>query len=299
VSFSHPGLYVTGDSLLEELIPVIKPGWLIAEDLDYSSKPDDLKAGLKHLELLWHSGGNPVDQELLYALPALRSLIIEYWDSTDITDLQWEKLKGLESISIIESEIHDLSSIAALSRIRNLNIVNCETLQEIAAIDEMGRLACVGFTGCKHIQDIPAILEMSSLTRLSIPGNTSQEEFADIISRQDAIQVLELIGCDGITDLLPLLKSPELKALTVDFNLTDPGQLSRLSGLELLVLGEDFFEDSLLIAQIQQAMPDTRIVAGGGFCLGSGWILLLLPVIVLLMLARQRFSGSNHARTGP
>jgi hypothetical protein len=298
VFFTHPGLFVEGDSLLEEWISVISPVWLIAEDLDFTSTPDHMKAGLKHLELLWHTGGDPIDHDLLYDMPALQSLIIEYWDSTGIAGLQWERLKGLRSISIIASEIHDLYPLAVLSGIRNLNFINCESLREISAIAELRSLTCLEFTGCKHITDIPAMLRLPSLTRLSIPGNTTQEEFADIISRQDALQVLELIDCDSITDLSPLVESPTLKALTVDFELSDPAQLKRISGLELLVLGEDFFEDSLAIAGIRQAMPDTRIVAGGGFCLGSGWILLLLPGIILWILVRQLFSGTHHIGSG-
>lgn len=294
----HPGLFVEGDSLLEEWINVISPVWLITEDLNYSSIPDHLKAGFKHLELLWHTGGNPIDHDLLYEMPALQSLIIEYWDSTGIADFQWERLKGLRSISIIESDIHDLHPLAELHGIRNLNIINCETFREIAAITDLPRIKCLGFTGCKSITDIPVMLKIPSLTRLSIPGNTTQEEFAGIISRQDALQVLELIDCDNITDLSPLAKSTALKALTVDFELSDPEQLNRLTGLELLVLGEAFFEDSTAIDGIRRAMPGTRIVAGGGFCLGSGWILILLPGIILLIVARQRFSKSHHTRGG-
>jgi hypothetical protein len=293
---SNPGLFIEGDSLLEEVLSVIKPVWLIAEDLIYSTISDDAKANLKHLELLWHSGADSIDPDFLYGLPELNSLIIEYWDSTDITDLQFEKLRSLESLSIIESDIHDLSPIAASSKIRNLNLIYCETLKEIGSVADLAGISCLGLTGCQNIIDIPAILQMPPLTRLSIPGNTSQRELADIISRHNALQVLELISCDSITDLSPLEDYTGLKALTLDFNVPDLKPVYQLTGLELLVLAEDFFEDSLAITEIQQAMPDTRIVAGGGFCLGSGWILLLVPAIIILIIVRKRFTGSRLAR---
>ncbi len=293
---SNPGLFIEGDSLLEEVLSLIKPGWLIAEDLNYSTISDDTKANLKHLELLWHSGADSIDLDFLYGLPELNSLIIEYWDSTDITDFQFAKLKSLESLSIIESDIHDLSPIAALSKIRNLNIVYCETLKEIGSVADLAGITCLGLTGCQNIIDIPAILQIPQLTRLSVPGNTSQMEFADIISRHNALQVLELVSCDSITDLSPLEDYSGLKALTLDLNVSDLKPVCQLTGLELLVLSEDFFEDSLAITEIQQAMPDTRIVAGGGFCLGSGWILLLVPAIIILVILRKKFTGSRFAR---
>ena len=299
-TLSKPGLFVEGDSLLEEVIAIVRPRWLIGEALNYSSVPEDVRNGCENLELLWHSGADPVDYDFLYALPALNSLILEYWDSTDLADIQWDQLKYIESLSIIQSDLYDLSPLALLPGIRNLNIVNCETLREITAIGEHRRLAFLGFTGCQHITNIPAIQEMTSLTRLSVPGNTSQAEFADIMARQETIQVLELIDCESITDLSPLENHTGLRALTVDFNLSDPAQLCRLSGLELLVLGENILEDSLAMAEIRKALPETRIVAGGGFCLGSGWILLLLPAILLCSLVRQRYAGSRPAAgTGP
>ena len=225
----------------------------------------------------------------------MNSLIIEYWDSTDITDFQFAKLKSLESLSIIESDIYDLSPIATSSRIRNLNLIYCETLKEIGSAVDLDGITCLGLTGCENITDIPAILQMPQLTRLSVPGNISQMEFADIINWHSTLQVLELIGCDNITDLSPLEHYSGLKALTLDFDIHNLKPVYQLAGLELLVLAEDFFEDSLAITEIQQAMPETRIVAGGGFCLGSGWILLLIPAVIILVIVKKIFIGSRIA----
>lgn len=293
---SNPGLFIEGDSLPGAVLTHLKPEWLIAEDLDYSTLRDDARANLRHLELLWHSGAGSIDPELLYGLPALGSLIIEYWDSAEIADLQFKKLRNLESLSIIESNIHDLSPVAAASGIRNLNLIYCDSLEKIGSAAGLKGLSCLGFTGCQHIRDIPAIAQMAPLTRLSLPGNTSQPEFADIISRHGQLQVLELVGCESITDLSPLEDLSALRALTLDLSIADLKPVCQLNELELLVLSEDLFEDSLAMAEIRRAMPGTRIVAGGGFCLGSGWILLLVPAVIILIMARNRFTGLQHAR---
>jgi hypothetical protein len=293
---TNPGLFIEGDSLIEEVLSVLKPGWLIAEDLNYSAISDDVKSNLKHLELLWDAGKKAIDHDFLYHLPDLNSMIIEYWDSADITDFQFAKLKSLESLSIIESGIHDLSPIAASSKLKNLNLIYCETLKDIGSARDLHRITCLGLTGCQNIIDVPAILQMPQLTRLSVPGNITQTEFEDIIARQGALQVLELIGCDSITDLTPLEDYAGLKALTLDFNVSDLKPVFHLTGLELLVLAEDFFEDSLAMSEIQKALPDTRIVAGGGFCLGSGWILLLVPAIIILVMVRKKITGKRFAR---
>jgi hypothetical protein len=82
----------------------------------------------------------------------------------------------------------------------------------------------------------------------------------------------------------------------LDFNIPDLRPVYQLIGLELLVLPEELFEDSLAIAEIQQAMPGTRVIAGGGFCLGSGWILLLVPAVIILIIVRKRFTGLRPAK---
>jgi hypothetical protein len=289
----HPGLLIEGDSLLEDVITLLEPGWMIAEELDFSALPAQARAGLKHLELLWHLGADPVDYEFLYGLPELRSLIIQYWDSIDFAELHWEELNRLESLTVIESDIRDLDPLVACAEIRNLNIVFCEPLSAVGAITDIPGLTSLGFTGCFQIDSIPLMLEVPSLIRLSFPGNTNQEAFADIVAGLDALEVVEMIQCKGITDLSPLQDHPGLRALTVDFDLPDVKSLTSLSGLELLVLTADYFEDSLAMAEIRKAMPDTRIVAGGGFCLGSGWILLLLPAILLLVMLKQKTVGSK------
>jgi hypothetical protein len=111
--------------------------------------------------------------------------------------------------------------------------------------------------------------------------------------------VLELIDCDRISDLAPLKGYTGLRALTLDIDVENLQPVYDLEGLDLLVLAEDFFEDPLVIGEIRQAMPDTRIVAGGGFCLGSGWILLLFPALILLVLMRNKLSPTPHARRNP
>jgi hypothetical protein len=290
---THPGLFIEGESSIERVLTVIAPGWLMAEDLNYAAAPAEVKTNLKHLELLWHGGADRVDPEFLYGLPELNSLILEYWDSTTITDFQFRKLTNLKSLSIIDCAIHDLSPLAGSSWITDLNLIYCESLEEISSVTDFSRIACFSLTGCPNIRDIMAIGELPALARLSLPGNTSQKEFTEILARQKKLQVLELVDCERLEDLTPLQEVKGLRALILDSPVEDFESIHGLKGLELLVLGGDYFDDTLAMSGIRQALPDTRIVAGGGFCLGSGWILLLVPAIIVLILARKRLTGSG------
>ena len=57
--------------------------------------------------------------------------------------------------------------------------------------------------------------------------------------------------------------------------------LDSLEQLKLLVLTSEVFDDyPLFITELRTSLPDTRIVPGSGLCLGSGWLLLLIPFIL-------------------
>ena len=52
--------------------------------------------------------------------------------------------------------------------------------------------------------------------------------------------------------------------------------------------------DGQQIEQVQAAAPNAQVVAGG-YCLGSGWILLVIPAVAALRLAvRRRNKGLDR-----
>ncbi len=74
----------------------------------------------------------------------------------------------------------------------------------------------------------------------------------------------------------------DLRVLKLDL----PGEalidLEALGQLELIVLQSDLFEkEPGWIDDLKTKLPNTRVVPGSGLCLGSGWLLLLLPFILI------------------
>jgi uncharacterized membrane protein len=43
---------------------------------------------------------------------------------------------------------------------------------------------------------------------------------------------------------------------------------------------------------MQKSLPGTSIVANEGFCLGSGWLLLIIPLVLVL-----KFFGSKKGKS--
>ena len=76
-----------------------------------------------------------------------------------------------------------------------------------------------------------------------------------------------------------------MKKLTVLELQLDKKQLLMLDSLdqvELIVLSDKVIDTNPeWIKELRESMPNTKIVPGSGMCLGSGWLLLLLPCILL------------------
>ena len=108
---------------------------------------------------------------------------------------------------------------------------------------------------------------------------------------------MEIILFEELENLKPLENYSGIKALTLDTGFVDFAPLYQMKDLELLVLGESYFDDSLKMEALQNTLPKTKIVPGGGMCLGSGWILLLLPILSVLLVFKTRLIKSRPSRT--
>jgi hypothetical protein len=275
-----PGLYISGDGPADELFNIFSPKWIFAEDMPMERISGKAQSNLSGTELLICYCGDAGSIDFLNDLPGLHSLVLGGCRADAVSELSLERLTGLSSLCLFESDIQDLSYIGPLTGLSSIDLVECENLISIEALQNFRDLKSLGISDCDHIQDIAIINEVPGLERLSLTSDISQADFEAIIAGQPNLKVLELIYCENITDLSPLKGISGLEVLTIGLENADLSPLYGMQNLELLTLEQEFFEDSLLIETMKRALPDTRIVPGGTFCLGSGWLLLLIPVIL-------------------
>ena len=115
----------------------------------------------------------------------------------------------------------------------------------------------------------------------------------EIVHDHPDLAGLELFETGEITDLTPLKDLRHLKYLLVETPNADPDPLLEMKGLRWLAVsqekkeadeepqGEDRF------VKLQKALPQTAIVGVVPLCLGSGWILLLVPATGLAWLIEK------------
>jgi hypothetical protein len=75
--------------------------------------------------------------------------------------------------------------------------------------------------------------------------------------------------------------------------------IMQMPHLKYLSMPEDYLEDSLNLEAMKKALPNTIISANSGFCLGSGWLLLLLPLSLLAFLIQRLFFQVSLGKSEP
>ncbi len=103
-----------------------------------------------------------------------------------------------------------------------------------------------------------------------------------------SLELLSLINQDSTQDFSPLGKLPRLKYLVISNEVGLDTTLYSFKGLKYLSVPAKFLEDSTRANALRQALPSTVISPNSGLCMGTGWLLLLLPLAVLLFLVRRQ-----------
>ena len=278
---SGKGLVVFGDpgsKNFREVLSICQPSFLVVDDLP---EPQESSC-LSNLEFLWLEGNISALAKLARCCGSLESLIISNWDPLPGELLPLSELSKLQSFTITDSELTSLSLIEYPPSLSSMFLIGCDTLSDIKKLEELADLKRLGFSHCARVAELDPIYDMHSLKWLSFPPGTTQEEFEELTEQSPKLKVAELIGCTEIVNLAPLQNLPDLKGLVLELEQEQLGMLDSLVQLELLILTNEVFEDNPeWVKELREALPNSTIVPGSGICLGSGWLVMLIPFILL------------------
>jgi len=276
--------------VLKELLSICRPEWL---GLDGGVNLNEVGYEEFHadLELLWiftdiHSISN-----MIHCCTNLESLIITDWEPLKGELVRLSGLTNLYSLTLADCYLTDLSNFEFPSSLKRLHLVGCDTLTDISGLKQLPSLTSLSLTGSDDIESLNVVSTLESLKWISFPVNTTQEEFQAILANHENLEVVELNNCPQVSDISFLEEQPNLKVLIFNVGDYDLQQFTDLGQLELLLLNSDIFEESPeLISRLRKELPHTEIVPGSGLCLGSGWLLLLLPLVLLFRILFRKGS---------
>jgi hypothetical protein len=183
--------------------------------------------------------------------------------------------------------VADYSVLQPLKNLEQLVITNFGCKGDLAKLkNKFSKLSVLIVSGI--FTNIDVLSTYKNIRWLGLPENTAQNQF-DTISRQlSSLQVLEIKGNDSVKNLSALQKLPNLRGLVITDTVTDKQSLHTLKQLRYLSIPEKNKADSTYVQTLKKSLPGCIIVPNTGACMGSGWLLLLVPTVFLFSLVFPR-----------
>jgi hypothetical protein len=277
------------------VLKLFNPSWIIAPG---NILDDNTRKGIgskKNIELLYISA-DIWDMKDLSKLPALENLVLANLPQPANNKPLIGNL-GLKSLTIIQSGIKDVSSLSNLKDLTRLSLLECDSLTDISALKSLSGLEHLGLISCKDLSDINVLNDMTSLRSISFNPLVTKNELESFAESHDDIEALELVGCPYINDLSPFKKHKKLACLTYFETDLDINTIYDLKKLKYLSLPDSIYNDPAQLMEIQGKLPNCVIVPAVALCLGSGWLLLIIPVIFLTALVFAFYRRQKSAYT--
>lgn len=285
------GLGYEGDiSEMKSLFNIFRPTLLVGA----SVSPNDFKilSALKSLVILDISPGDTVYSEPLPPLPVLKTLILSDINAnTRITNMLSNN-KQIEKLVINSAHQIDLSLLGPLDNLKELIISDVDTIINFDLIKNQKRLEVLSING-EHPTYDKLLDDLNAIKWIGFSPGVMQNEFDSFIDHHPGLEVVQIINNKNISNLQPLIKLNKLIGLEIADTLADFETLKSLKNLRYLSMPEEVLSDTTRKAELEKYLPRTRLVATQGVCLGSGWLLLLIPFVLIV----TRFSGLKTHRT--
>lgn len=296
-------LYTDQEEALGSLLSEFDPEGLSAVEMDISGELAISLSQEPELRTLTVSAYHLPELAFLSQIPGLEHLTIGDWDPQETGPLPGS-LPSLKSLVVIETDMADLAALGAQSRLEELTIWECSGSGESRKLDLDGisnlpNLRFLSFRDC-GVADLSPLAQLPDLEWLTLPPGLTQAQFESVIEAHPNLRFLELFGSEEVTDLTPLTSLTELQGLLIGSS-APPGPLYEMDHLQYLAVMEDEGSNSFehgVATRLKTELPSTTIGRIEPFCLGSGLILLLIPMVGLfaILLARREEDRVAPAR---
>lgn len=255
-------------------------------------------ANQSQVETLLMSATEAGSLDVLPKLPNLRRLLISDWNVEKAGALP-AGLSSLKALVIMpEDAIKDLAVLkAAPAALEELSLLNLNGVKDFAALSKLTSLRTLILRSDDDSIDLSALASLKQLRWVALPSKTTQEQFAEFVRAHPKLTILDMMGNDSVKDLSPLASLKDLNGLILDGTYENLDIVQKLTSLRFVGISKRISEKSPeQVAAIRKALPDALVVRVSPFCLGSGWILLLLPALfAAAWLIRRQSASAGHA----
>ncbi len=211
--------------------------------------------------------------KVLFVVPNISGNTTDYEAIKDISGL--EHFTGLEALTIIATEVNDLSPLANLGKLQFVSFQGCNITADLSPLSDLPSLQGLSISasqvsdlspignltrltelylsdiGGVELSDLSLFSQLTNLTSLSLSGSKIQD--ISLLSNRTQLTYLD-ISRNGINDISPLSSLTNLMALNLDLNqISDITPLSQLTNLTTLGLSDNQISD---VSQLMQNGKD-------------------------------------------
>jgi hypothetical protein len=190
----------------------------------------------------------------------------------------------LQSLNLLSTSL--TGDLKFLKHLREITLMPADSGKNIPLSDEqLGRLVSLNFYGTRF--EPAQIKQLKHLRKLSTSLALNQENFDAICKSSDNLRIIHLTTAGenpaGIKSFAVFEQLPKLQMLVISDTIPDPLSLTKLKQLQYLSIPDKDYNDKVYLDNLQKSLPNTVITPNSGFCLGSGWLLLLVPLTIFLL----------------
>jgi hypothetical protein len=295
---TKPEIGLGYDGPLMDMTPlfgIFKPEFIVGARV--SQDEFDILSGLTTLKFLLAAFDDSAYAISLPAMPELKQLVITGIEENAIkTDDFLINNKQIEKLTIMGSGSMDLSLIKPLENLKQLVISGTDTIFGFDIIPGSKHLELLSVDGVKEGADL-TLKKISGIRWVTFYEEETQPAFNSFIESHPDLEVVEILDNEAIIDLHLLESLGRLYGLTVSDTLTDFNTIKSLKNLKYLSLPSELLEDSTFKADLQSLLPGTVIVPNQGVCLGSGWLLLIVPLMSAIGMFRNKIVHRAKVRS--
>jgi Leucine-rich repeat (LRR) protein len=247
-------------------------------------------ANQPQLEMLLVKSDEPGALDVLAKLPKLTDLVLGDWDPAKTGPLP-AGMNHLRRLVIAGGDnIKDLSGLRNVpAELAELSVLETKNLTDITGLARFAHLSTLILNGDEGIGDLSGLATQQDLRWVGVPAKATQEEFAAFVAAHGNLEILDLMGNKTVSSLSPLPSLKHLQGLLLQGPYENMSAIQGLKTLKFLGVSDKVWDASPdQIAALKAALPDAVVVRVSPLCLGSGWILLLLPMLGFVWLARRR-----------
>jgi hypothetical protein len=277
---------------LDAILKMFKPKIILLPNTSESELK--VTAQLSRPEMMLIGTDDSVIKREVPSIPSLKQLII-YMEDQPVPPDFLSANPQIEQLTVFASKYFDFNELKPLKELVELNIGEADSISNQEILKNNTTLEVLAVLS-KEFKYDSTLDNLKNLRWVTFPQEIGQNEFDRFVEKHPGLEVVEITEGKNLKISKSMLTLNKLQGLTLFDHPIDSSEISQLKNLKYLSLPKDDLKDNNTFAAIRKSMPNTIIAGNGGICLGSGWLLLLIPVVLIIRLVIIRTTRTHQYR---